>query len=216
MKNHTTTIALTAILALSAGCASVGYKQAQDTSASLQQAAESIHESIAPMETVLVTLNDLVKNPGEDITQQFESFSSAVSTLQASAKEVTDHAQSMQADGEAYFANWESELDKIENNQIKVNSRERKNAVAKEFTQVSDRYARTAARLRPFVSNLTDIRTVLATDLTAGGLESIRGQLRGANAEAESLRESLMELSSDFRELGVSLSPSASIASTGP
>jgi hypothetical protein len=49
----------------------------------------------------------------------------------------------------------------------------------------------------------------LATDLTAGGLASVKGLASNANDKVLPLRESLISLSTEFKNLGVSLSPAA-------
>jgi hypothetical protein len=56
------------------------------------------------------------------------------------------------------------------------------------------------------MSDIKDIRTALSTDLTAGGLASVKGLASQANDAAKPLRESLIRLSAEFRKLGVSIS----------
>lgn len=207
MRPSLTLIACGTLVLFAAGCASVGYKQAHTTSSSLQNAAQSIDQSIAPLNVVLAALDDLVRNPDNDITAQFKTYSAAVSNLEDSAKDVNLYAQQMQVQGDAYFQNWEEELAKIQSNDIQARSRERKDEMAKQFRSVSDRYLKTRNDLNPFVSGLVDIRTALATDLTQEGLASLNGLLRDANRDADSLRNSMVQLSSEFKAMGVSLSP---------
>lgn len=207
MKTSLQIIVVTIILALGVGCASVGYEQADATSSSLQAAAQSIDDTLLPLSAVLVALDDLVTAPGEDLTTQFEIYSSAVSQLEESVKSVNMHASQMQTQGDAYFQNWEAELANIQSNDIQSRSRDRKQAMAKQFREVSDGYARTRDELTPFVSDLIDIRTALGTDLTEGGLNSLNGLLKTANREAASLRKSMIQLSAAFKDIGVSLSP---------
>lgn len=206
MKTSLTLIACGTLIAFATGCASVGYKQAHTTSTSLQNAAQSIDESLVPLNEVLAALDDLIENPGEDITPQFQTYSSAVSQLEASAKSVNHYAGQMQVQGDAYFLNWETEIAKIQSNDIQSRSRDRKDEMAKQFRAVGDRYIKTRDDLAPFVSGLVDIRTALATDLTQNGLASLNGLLKEANRDADSLRKLMVQLSSEFKSLGASLS----------
>jgi hypothetical protein len=64
----------------------------------------------------------------------------------------------------------------------------------------------TNAAFVPFMSRLTDVRTALTTDLTSGGLNSIRSAADQARSDAAPLREALRQLSADFKYLGLSLS----------
>ena len=56
------------------------------------------------------------------------------------------------------------------------------------------------------MSDIKDIRTSLATDLTAGGLASIKSTANKANENVTPLRESLTNLEADFKALGIALS----------
>ena len=58
------------------------------------------------------------------------------------------------------------------------------------------------------MSDLKDIRTALATDLTSAGLDSVKSVVKKANDDAPPVRESLGKLSADFKDLGISLTTS--------
>lgn len=206
MRTSISLVSLGALIAFAAGCASVGYKQAHTTSISLQNAAQSIDETIVPLNEVVTALGDLLNRPGDDITAQFETYSAAVNELEDAAKSVGHYASQMQVEGDSYFQSWEMELAKIQSNDIQARSRSRKIESEREFRSVSDRYLSTRNELTPFVSGLVDIRTALATDLTQDGLDSLDGLLKRANRDADSLRKSMLELSSEFKAMGVSLS----------
>lgn len=189
-----------------AGCASSGYQQAGKTSTSLQETAKGIDQALLPLDNVVATLADLVNNPQPDITQQFKKYSAAVTKLESLSDDVRDHAAAMRAQGTAYFKNWDLELAKIQNEDIHSRSLDRKNAVAAHFEQVRVSYAQTSTEFAPFMSDLKDIRTALATDLTTGGIASIKDLSGKANAKVMPLRQSLIGLSTDFKTLGVALS----------
>jgi hypothetical protein len=199
--------ALAASLLLFAGCASSGYQKAGKTSASLQETARDIDHALVPLDNVVATLADLVNNPQPDITPQFKKYSAAVTRLESLADDVSDHASAMRAQGTAYFKNWDLELAKIQNEDIHSRSLDRKNAVAAQFERVRISYAKTTTEFAPFMSDLKDIRTALATDLTAGGIASIKSLSGTANEKVLPLRESLIGLSTDFRSLGIAMSP---------
>lgn len=207
MTKHLNHFAIAALVAFASGCATAGYKQAQTTSTSLQEAAQSIDDTLAPLNAVLFALDDLLNRPGEDLTPQFQSYSAAVGNLETSVNNINRHAQQMRADGTVYFDSWEAEIAKIQSNDIQSRSRERKDEMVNDFRAVSAEYAQTRDELEPFMSDLIDIRTALATDLTSAGLSSLDGLLKSANRDAGSLRDSMVQLSSEFKAMGLSLSP---------
>ena len=124
----------------------------------------------------------------------------------AAIRRTDEREAAMRLQGAAYFQKWDEELAKIQNDDIQTRSLDRKNEVAARFAKVRVSYAQTTANFAPFMSDLKDIRTALATDLTAGGLASVKGLASKANDKVLPLRESLISLSTDFKNLGVSLS----------
>ena len=197
---------LTVVAGLIAGCSSTGYEKAGGTSTSLQKAAQGIDKGNAQIDVVMAALSDLVNNPGADLKKQFKKFNAALDDLQSLAKDVGGKAGDMQAEGTAYFKQWDKDLAKIQNEDIRNRSSERKSAVSARFERVKANYGQVKTDFAPFMSDLKDIRTALAADLTVGGLGAVKGAASKANQDVLPLRESIGKLSADFKELGVSLS----------
>lgn len=200
-----------AVTVFSAGCSSSpssskNYNRAGKASTSLQDTAVSIDKGEVQIDAVLVALSDLVNNPGSDLKPQFKQFESSVDKLSSLAKEVREQAAAMQEKGAAYFQQWDADLATIQDEDIRSRSTARKNAVAARFDRVRSSYATTNATFAPFMSRLTDVRTALTTDLTSGGLSSIRSAADQADTDAVPLREALRQLSADFKSLGLSMS----------
>lgn len=189
------------------GCTTPNFRKASSTSSTLRDAALNIDNTLAPLDAVNVALYDLVNNPEANRTSQFTKFSAAVSDLESQAERLGKQAKEMRADNLAYLEQWDEELATIKNDDIQNRSEERKDEVAARMKKVRENYLRTAAELSPFLVNLRDLRTALSTDLTAGGIESISGLEKRVTFDAEQLRSSLIDLSVDFKSLGVSLSP---------
>ena len=208
MKTFIPSILLSAAVVLLAGCDSPGYEKAASTSTSLRKASQDIDKSQAQIDVVLAALSDLVNSPGSDMKPQFKNCSSEVGKLESFANDVDGHAAAMQEQGAAYFRKWDVELATIKNEDILTRSSDRKNAVTAQFAKVRASYLQAKADFTPFMSDLKDIRTSLAADLTAGGLASIKGVVNRANEDAAPLRRTLGRLSADFKDLGISLSAS--------
>lgn len=211
MKPFIPLAVLAGVLLLHVGCASSGYDKAGKTSTTLQEAAKGIDHALLPLDNAVATLSDLVNNPQPDVTPQFKKYSAAVSKLESLSDDVSSHATAMRAQGTAYFKVWDQELAKIQNEDIHSRSLERKNAVAAQFESVRVSYAKTTTEFAPFMADLKDIRRALATDLTAGGIASVKDLASMANSKVPPLRESLIVLSTDFKSLGVSLSPTTPV-----
>ena len=196
------------VLALS-GCASTGYEKAGHTTASIEKTAREIHKGDGQIDAVLFALSSMVNNPEADIKPQFAKFDAALGKLESLSDDVSKQNAAMQAQGADYFRNWDAELAKIQNEDIRSRSAMRKNAVAARFDRVRVSYVKTKAAFQPFLSDLKDIRTSLATDLTVAGVASIKSTANKAQNNVTPLRESMSELEADFKALGVSLSASS-------
>ncbi|MFA6289222.1 MAG: DUF2959 family protein [Opitutaceae bacterium] len=197
---------LAAVVLLMAGCASTGYEKAGDTSTTIEKTARNIHKGNGQIDSVLFALSSLVNSPEADVKSQFEKFNASVSKLEKLSNDVNEQAAAMQAQGADYFRTWDEELAKIQNEDIRSRSTDRKNIVAARFEKVRVSYAQTKADFVPFMSDLKDIRTALATDLTSGGIASIKKVANKADDNAAPLRKSLTTLEEDFKALGISLS----------
>ena len=211
MKSNTLPFAaLAALTIFTAGCASSSsYEKAGKTSTSLQETALNIDKGEVQIDTALRALSDLVNAPNQNIKPQFKKFESAVEKLDSLSKDVSKQALAMQAQGAAYFQQWDTDLAKIQNEDIRSRSTERKNIVAARFDRVRASYAHAKDAFVPFMSRLSDVRTALSADLTGEGLSSVKSSADEAKANAVPLREALREWSADFRVLGLSLSSSS-------
>lgn len=198
--------ALITVVLLMAGCASPGYKKAAVTTTSIEETAFKLQQGYEQIDTVLNALSSLIHSPEADIRRQFEEFNAEVKKLETLSNEVNTNAAAMKVQGADYFRKWDEELAKIQNENIRQRSTERKNMVAARFDRVRANYARTKDDFAPFMSDLMDIRTALAMDLTEGGLNSIRNAYNKANENARPLSQSLSDLIADLNSLGLSLS----------
>ncbi|HEY9249167.1 MAG TPA: DUF2959 family protein [Rariglobus sp.] len=210
MKPNIPISALLASLALLAGgCTSNGYNhKAADTSSSLQKAAHDVRQGNGQIDAVLFALSSLVNSPEPDLKPQFNKFVTAVEKLETLSTDISKQTAAMQERGADYFRTWDEELAKIQNEDIRSRSTDRKNTVSARFERVRITYVQTRSAFVPFLSDLKDIRTALSTDLTTGGLASIKSIANQARDNAPPLREALGKLEADFKALGVSLSAS--------
>jgi DNA repair exonuclease SbcCD ATPase subunit len=206
----TSNLMFAAVLAILTGCASKGYEKANVTGTALQAAAEKINQGNAQLTRVMAALNNLVERPQPDLRPQFDKFSADLNDLQSLAQDVNDKATDMQAKGQGYFADWNQQLAAIQNEDIRAHSEERKKEVQAKFQTINGSYQDAKTLFTPFMSDLQDIKTYLSSDLTAGGIDSIKKTVAKANKEVPSLQKAIGKLGDDFKALGVSLSSTTS------
>jgi hypothetical protein len=216
LGNRATTIMLSVLLAAVAGCKThSNYETAGATAEGLQASADKIQTAKGQVDSTLAALNDLVNNP-TNLPTQYTTFSSAVTGLQASAKDVNDKVTDMRAKGAAYFQAWDEQAAQIKNEDIKSRSEARKKEVQDQFTKVKLSYTEIGDAYRPFMSDLKDIQTALGTDLTAGGVASVKGAAQKANQDAIPLKQAGDELSAHLKDLGAAMSASTPAPAAAP
>jgi hypothetical protein len=198
---------LATAVGLITGCASDNYKNSASTAASLNQASGMITKANTHIDESLADLNDLVANPAPDLRKQFDRFNHALDELGVSSKDIACKDGEMKSQGADYFAKWDKESARIQNEDIRSRSETRRSEVSARFNRIGQQYNETEIAFQPFLSDLRDVQKFLSTDLTAGGLAAIKDSAAKAARDAVPLKESLAKLSEEFRSLGLSMSP---------
>ena len=151
---------------LIAGCKSDTYQKGSATGAGLQAAADRINQGSAKIDATLVTLNDLIKNPG-DLVAQFKKYSSSVNDLESAAKDVQSKVAAMRSKGDDYFKAWDAQTAQIHNEDIKTRNAARKEAVLKQFTQIKMSYTEASEAFKPFMSDLNPASRIFSGEPAA-------------------------------------------------
>lgn len=191
---------------LLAGCSTSGYKQADATAVSSHELAENVQMENVRLDSTMISLNDLVNNPANDLRPQFKRYNHALNQLIASADRTEKSADDMQRKGAAYFDTWNRDIAAMQFGVVRESSENRRDAVSNQFYSVTSRYQKNQAVVRPMISYLRDIRTALSADLTRGGLESVRDVVAKANENSRVTRTALTQLSSDLTTSGIRMS----------
>lgn len=200
---------LATAIGLATGCASTGNDKSASTVKSLAKSSRLIDKGTVLIDQTLANLNDLVTNPNPDLRKQSAAFSSSLNDLGSIAKDVSCKADEMKAQGAAYFAKWDKESARMQNEDIRHRSQERKQEVAANFARISQQYDETKTLFQPFMSDLRDVQNYLNTDLTAGGLAAIKDVAAKSASDAIPLKESMGRLSEAFKSLSLSMSTSS-------
>lgn len=209
--------AVAVMLAALVGCASKGnYAKGSAAGQGLNEAAEKITVGQTKIDTTLTTLNDLVSSSQGELEPKFKKFNTAVKDLEGSANNVKESVAEMRAKGNEYFKAWDEQAAAIKNEDIKARSAERKKEMQKKFTDIKRSYILAGDAFRPFLADLKDIQTALGTDLTMGGLASVKGAAEKANKNAVPLKASIAELATHFKDVGAAMSAAGAAAQSTP
>lgn len=156
--------------------------------ASQEQLAKSIAEARAEslrtseqLKATLVALNALTAQKKGDLRPAYNAFSAEVPRTQAAAAQTRTRVEWMAGDGRKYFKDWQASINGIANESLRKKAQKRMDAVKQSYDKVEASLVQAGEKFRPFLSDLTDIQKALATDVTAGGVKSIKSTVSSAN-----------------------------------
>ena len=207
IKFIATSFALAASLAVLAGCVSHSYDKGATTSTALQSSANAVAETSARVNDVLAALNNLTFKSQGDLRDQYDAFVSASKNLDKANVNLDAKVVQMRAAAAAFKDNWSSQMTNIQSADLRQRSNERMNEVTTKLKDVDASYEGVKSSFKPFTSDVKDIQTYLGTDLTAGGLNTIKVIVAKTKVDAVPLRDSIKKLQASFSDLSAALSP---------
>ena len=133
----------------------------------------------------------LVSNPSGDLEPKLKAYNDNVSGLPNHVPEFAGPAwPTAQNKATVYLTNWDAKIATIMNPDIKNAAQQhRDRQVQQEISDVKKSYpADPGGFPDPFVANLKDIQTVLNSDLTAGGISSVKGAVTSATTNGNKFK----------------------------
>lgn len=201
---------LPALMALAlmcaAGCRTTGYKKSDVAARSFQKAAMEVQAEKREMDVTLEALNDLVNKPDADLKPQFQRFDAALKRLTGAAQQTDRTRDRMEAKTAEYLTVWDKEVADIHYGKVREQIDARRSEVTNRFHSVNTRYVEAQGVVWPLITYFNDIRTALSVDLTAAGLESVKGIVSNADENARKVQTALTRLSDELTVSGTALS----------
>ena len=188
------------------GCASSNYQKADVAGDCLRTASVKIDAENRSIDVTLNALDDLVNKPSPDLKPQFERFSASLDRLVDASARAKKAAQVADKKSAAYFRNWDKETSEIKYEAVRDQSVSRKTQVSNEFNTVNQRYRENQAVIEPLISYLQDIRISLGTDLTMGGVQSVKPLADNAAQNGRKVQTALTRLTDDLSASGARMS----------
>lgn len=186
-------------------CASP-YRQGDVASASLHNAATEIRAESGAIDATLASLDNLVNNPGPDLKPQFARYSHSLDRLVAASKRAEKSAEAAKQASADFFESWDKRTADIKYEAVRDQSVSRKTQVSTEFNTVNERYRENQSVIEPLISYFQDIRTALSTDLTVGGIQSVKTLADNAAQNAQKVQTALARLSDELSDSGARMS----------
>lgn len=188
------------------GCATPSYNQGDSASQAAKATAAETGTTQASLDATMAALRDLMGVKEGDLKGKFDAFAAAFDKLSASVKSMQSKADDMAARATAHLEKWEKDLAEIKSEDIKANSRKRKADIEASVAKVKELAANAKSESTPLLEGLGDIKKVLGTDLTQGGLSTVRETAARLESNATALRATAVKFGAELQTLSTELS----------
>ncbi len=189
---------------------------ATQASASQEKLAASIQatrdEVIATRDQLQATVNSidaLVKQKEGDMKPTYNAYVADVTKAQADAAKTVKRSTAMEADAKAHFATWQQDIEGIANEKLRKQAQKRLAAVQKSYDKATAELQAAGTSFNPYLSDLADIKKMLANDLTPGGVKAIKGTVSSAKFNLGVVRTHLFDAIKELDSMQQSLTTTA-------
>ena len=212
MKKTTLTqiLSLATVLAtiVSTGCAATaGYKRAEKTGKDIADFREEIVNAAAAINATVKALDDVAATADTNPRKAFAAFSKSVDKLESAADKARKRGQDMQKQGQAYFKQWEKQMQEVKNPEIQKLASQQKTKLQASFDEIRKYTTPLKAQFDPWLSDLKDLRKYLSNDLSISGVEAAKTLFAKTQAEGLEVQKSMDLLVAELNTVAATLTP---------
>ncbi|MCL2761048.1 MAG: DUF2959 domain-containing protein [Desulfuromonadales bacterium] len=172
------------------GCATTVVQQGEKTTDTMQALENEGRQFLAQIDKTNASLQAVIDpNPG-DIKTATQAYIDNVNSIQGMAEKLGKRADSLKANKEAYFAEWEQTNKTYTNSQIRQLSTEQKQEIHSRFNEITDASVGLRDATNAYLSNLQDIKTYLQTVPATQGIATISDHAQKTIQQGNTLKES--------------------------
>ncbi len=193
-------------LILSAGlltaCANPAYHEGDSASAAMRAAAAESTTVSGSIDGAWTALDQLLAAKEGDMRPTFDRFSGQVDALKSSIAALGSRTDKMSSAASTHLGRWERELKEVKSEDLRRKSLQRRAEVEERVRKVKELSGQTKQRADACVADLEDVRHVLGTDLTVGGVATVQDAAARARASSAALKDSAAKLTAELDALG--------------
>ena len=204
-------VAILTCVALAAGCKATdkSIERKETAVASLQTVRGEITRADKQIDTTLLAMRDLEKTDSKDsLKRRFDRYVNALSRLQSDVKQLNDRTNDLDKRAATYLSAWEQETSQISNVKLQEIATKRRTSVQSSLNRFRAEMDATRAAYRPLLSELLDIQTFLASELTPGSVKAASDVFHKAEEDAGLVHQRVQQVLTELDGLITALSQS--------
>jgi hypothetical protein len=190
-----------------APASAANYKQADKTGASIAEFRDDILIIKKEVDATLVALDKVVTSADTDPRKAFKEFDKAVPRVESAATKAKKHAEDMQAKGQDYFKQWETELAGVTNPDIRALAEKRKTQLQAAFGKIKTTMQPAKEEFNPWLADLKDLNKYLSNDLTIAGVDAAKDLIAKAKSEGQQVQKSLDKVIAELNTIVAAITP---------
>ena len=204
--NQILVIALTAGAGLLlAGCKTSGYQQADKTGEGIASFRAEILNGKKAIDETMASLDAVAPSAASDPRAAFEKYSKSVANLESTAAKIRKRGDQMREQGKAYFAQWEQQLAQVKNPEIQQLATQRKQKLQEAFDNIKNVAEPLKTQFDPWMSDLKDLQTYLANDLTITGIDAAKPLFTKAQDGGRQVQKSMDNLIAELNSIAATI-----------
>jgi hypothetical protein len=158
----------------------------------------------------LVALDRFAGSAGHNSESDLAAFSRAVQDLQVKSQTVRAHAQAMEARGDAYFANWETNLARVKDVQVRELAERHHEELQQSFQRIKSDTQQGRGVFKAYLAGLRGLRVTVEKDPASLGSESTTELIKKAREQGEQVEKQLDAILAELRGMAAMLKLSKS------
>lgn len=184
-----------------------GYKLADKTGESIAEFRDEIVNLKKSVDATMAALDKVVLTAATDPRKAFKDFDKSLPRVDDSAKKAKKRAEDMKSRGQAYFKDWEKELDSVNNPEIRKLANERKAKLQSTFDSIKNFMEPARDKFNSWLSNLKDLKNYLGNDLTIGGVDAAKDLIAKAKDDGHEVQQNLDKVIAELNTIVATLTP---------
>ncbi len=198
-------VALAGVGCLFVGCKSANYKQADKTGEGIATFRAEILNGKKAIDQTMAALDQVAASAATDPRKSYEQYTKSVANLESTANKVRKRSEDMQAQGKAYFAQWEQQLAQVKNPEIQQLATQRKAKLNETFDNIKNVAEPLKAKFEPWMSDLKDLQTYLGNDLTVSGVDAAKSLFKKTRASGLEVQQSMDALVAELNTIAATI-----------
>jgi hypothetical protein len=170
--------------------------------ASPDQLRADLVQSKTQIDQCLSALTELADPNQTDLRASYKRYGEQIERLSRQSQRIQAEADAMRQARSAYFAKWDAHIAQTPNPTIRAEAESRRTRLRAAQDRISADAAEAKEAFQPFMTNLQDVRTFLAKELSRDTTSILGPAVRKAQADGSILKQRLDAVIADLDALG--------------